>query len=198
MVWYPDRISYRQAKDMHPSASKDLVYTTPSEIILPDGLHRFFVEGRKNTWLSDDTSNQVPGRIGFNRYEYRRPGAEVVYEDEYFDGDEVPGVFFGTELVKKEGRGTHIVASYNYTGELTEEGMEVGEETVYGMLKYFLRDHIDKARFGNTFEVGHRERGKWSYITIGARGRSVWGDKEYIKYKGDVVYALTGSGAIFL
>lgn len=199
MTLHPDDLpSYRQERELHPSGSVDIVHTTPSEIILPNGLHRFMVEGRSKTWVSEDSITQVPGRLGFNRFEYRKPGIEVVYEDEYYDKEDMPGVFFGTELVRTEGRGRHIDASYNYTGELTEEGMEMGEGVVYGMLKYFLREHIEKARFGHTFDVEHWDQGKWTYVTIGKSGRSTWEDSEYIMHGGKVVYTLKGSGAIFL
>lgn len=196
MVWYPggpERIGGRTTAPI-----PDILHTTPTELRLPTELHAFMTAARKATFASEEPPIQVPGRLGYNRYEYHQNESNIFYEDEYYDNPEHPWVFSGDEAVKTLGRRGQILVAYKYTGELTEVGMEMGEDVVYPKLQYFLREHADRARFGQTFEVEHRDRGKWTYTNIGNIGRKIWMDKEFLRFGGNTVLTLFGAGSIFL
>lgn len=195
MIWNPggpERVLSRTT-----SQRPDFLHTTPREILLPGSLHDFIATARKNTFASGNPPIQIPGRLGYNRYDYHENGTNVYYEDEYFDNPKVPGLFSGQEIVKTYGRGGTVFVTYQYAGELTELGLEMGEDVVYPKLQYFLKEYADEARFGKSFEVEHRDKGKWEYVNVGYHGERIWVDDEYLQYKGKTVYQLHGMGSIY-
>jgi hypothetical protein len=182
---------------MTTEAGHDHIHVIEPKIILPDSLHGFITDARRNTWASENPPIEVPGRFGLNRYEYHEPGSNLFYEDEFRADPEIPGVVSGTETAKILGRRRRILVTYGYSGETTQRGIEIGEDVVFKQLQYFLREYADKARFGTTLDVEHRDQGKWTYLAFGITNRNTWNDRELLRYEGETVHIFNGTGALF-
>lgn len=166
---------------------------------LPRGLKEFWTRARTNTYAGDATpipGISSPGSSGFH---YDEENCPYIYVDEYHTHAKSPGNFIGTEMVRKYRFDGPRVALYTYAGGLTKNGLTLGEETIYGILKKVLREKAEIVRFGNRImtEIENQD-GHWQYEGYGSLKPWGWDDKERITLNHVLVYELSGAGVSFV
>lgn len=170
--------------------------------ILPQDLLDHYVGARKNTyaWMPSSSAApdlSAPGSEGFEYPEAIKPGYLLPYRyrDEWVNGKE-KGSFAGRETNFSIYNESDLITLYSYMGGLTEEGMEQGEDFVYGLLlRGFLRNYANQVRLGENVQFEHQiEQGNAVYKGEGARVGTFWHDKETIELNGMLLYIGRGDG----
>ena len=166
---------------------------------LPHDLQEFWTRARANTYAGDTVpipGLTSPGSTGYRYFEENNP---YIYTDEYHSHSKTPGKFAGAEMIRKYRYDGQRTAFYTYAGGLTEEGLKLGEETVYEILKKVLKEKAEIVRFGNRVmtEVENQD-GRWQYEGYGSLKPWGWEDKERITLNHVLVYELSGTGVSFV
>ncbi len=159
------------------------------EILLPD-VKIFLAEARAKTYASNIKPQKTPMIPGSK--ELRFKGSGWVYHDRYFDASRRPGNFAGVELITADDFwGSKHLMVYSYGGGLTQEGLELGEEEVYGSLQKFLKEEAARARMGESFNVTN---GEWEYENEGEVTDWGWRDHEVLRKNGVLVHEVNAQG----
>jgi len=174
-----------------------------AETSLPQDLKAFLVRARINTYVSGVEpipSASSPGAKLFRYFEQKMP---YIYLDEYHTHTQKPGVFSGAEMVRREREDGPRLFHYSYNGGLTVEGLQLGEEVVFGILKGALQEKADVVRLGNRvmFDIDIAICGEqsslWQYEGYGTAKPWGWQDIERIIHNQVLVYELAGQGICF-
>lgn len=169
---------------------------TPEQQIMPADLMECYIKARERTYASGKESVlglNIPKLKG-----YREELYPYFYQDNFRDDEKLPGNFRGFERISEQSYDGNMLTLYAYVGGLTDEGLKLGEEAVYGRLIKILRDHVRDIRFGKTVTFDYEdELGKWVYEGNGRVGSYGWEDDESINLSGVEVYKLRGIGFSF-
>lgn len=173
----------------------------PEQQIMPPDLFEHYVKARTDIYASGKDPVSGLNIMGFKGYRFpEKPKADdlLMYEDNYIDYKDIPGIFAGFEVNKDIVSGKQSTF-YSYVGGLNEEGLKLGEKVVYSKLTQFLKDHVSEVRFGKNVRFTiEDESGTWVYEGSGEVNPGGWKDRELIKRNDVALYELNGNGACFI
>lgn len=124
----------------HPSERK----------IMPPGLLKHYIDGRAKARFRTGETTYIPDPTfpGFNCFTWQNPNLPFYFEDKFADSSKRPSDFGGYEINRANSDKGEMLTFYNYRGDLTEEGLKVGESEVYDrVLQRFLEEHVEDIRF---------------------------------------------------
>ena len=166
---------------------------------LPLDLQKFWARARVNTYAGDATpipGITSPGSTGFRYHEEK---SDLFYIDEFHTHSKIPGRFIGGEAIRQGSYMGLRSGFYHYAGGLTEEGLKLGEETVYGVLKKVLKERAEVVRFGNRVMIDiEGQGGNWQYEGYGSIKPWSWEDRERITLNHALLYEFVGTGVCFV
>ena len=171
--------------------------------ILPRDLLDHYVCARMNTYASMSSSSAIPdlSTPGSEGFDYPPKAIEpgyllpYRYRDAWINGKE-KGAFAGREINFSRYDEDDLITVYSYMGGLTEEGMEQGEDFVYGLLlRGILRDKTNQVRLGENVQFEYQiKQGSVVYKGVGTKAGRFWHDVETIELNGILLYIGLGDG----
>ncbi|MDO8499017.1 MAG: hypothetical protein Q7S44_04500 [bacterium] len=182
----------------------EIEYHPAEREILPKDLREFFVRARRATYAGNAKPVDTPllpraKELVYTTDPTQEPNSPYYYYDSYDDRGERPGNFAGAERITSLLEGGDPVLRCQYVGGLTNEGLKLGEGTIYGRLQRVLKEHVEKVRFGNKVKVSFADdKGDWVYEDKGMVEDWGWSGRERIYHKGILVYDIIYGGNCYL